>query len=115
MGVHAGLIERAYGIYDGQPTALLPPDRNGWTCFPEGESWPTLMTRLGIALAEILDEAQESDPPLIICHGGVMRALGELLGVWDKDKRTANCELWLMQPTAHPTRETSWQGNQITG
>ena len=96
------LREVIFGRMEGKP--LLPwfPEWLEGRYTPEGsESFPSLTTRVEAALTAAL-EAREG-PLLIVAHGGVFRAIRDLMGL-PKEGHTSNAVPLFCMPD-----EESWQ------
>lgn len=81
------LCEQAFGAWDGQPWASLPPERTAAffadpirTAPPDGESFAACAGRAVTSLAPRL--VPDGPPTLVLAHGGPLRALlAHLLGL----------------------------------
>ena len=86
---HAGLRERDWGSFEGQPLAELPP-REGR---PEGgEDWSEMITRVALAITTCCAQAK-GRLPVLVCHSGVIRSTRLLMGQQNSGARP---------PNAHP-------------
>ena len=108
---HFGLNERSFGLFDGKSADELPGLFHYYQCSPEGETWLKVVSRIAVALEDILNKSDET--PLIVAHGAVARCMGDLLGAWPQDHRFQNCEAWYVEPPKDGTSTSPWQGKQI--
>ena len=77
-----GLREIDVGAWTGRPIAALraddPAGYEGWRAGtftpPEGEAWPDFVSRTSSC---VLDHLATAERLLVVCHGGVVRALLE--------------------------------------
>jgi len=70
------LAEIHAGAWEGAPYATYPSLFNGWNNAPDGEPANDFFERVKRGKSRSLERF--NDPILIVCHGGVMRAFGEL-------------------------------------
>ncbi len=74
-----GLAEINAGDMEGKPYEMVRALFDGWPIIPNGEHPQTFFDRIKAAKIKAMN--QFDGPVLIVCHGGVMRAFGELYGV----------------------------------
>ncbi|OWJ66138.1 histidine phosphatase family protein [Inquilinus limosus] len=87
----AGLVERDWGVLEGQPLAA----RDGYFTNPEGgESWEAFRDRAWAACQPIIAAGPaplaRPSPVLIVAHAGIMRVLRDRLGLDFEAKGVAN-------------------------
>lgn len=69
---------------------------NGWPTIPNGESPDEFFSRVKRGKSRAIEKFNE--PILIVCHGGVMRAFGDMHGLQTPGK-FKNAHLYEFQPT----------------
>lgn len=108
------LAEMDSGDWEGAPwgeiySALIEEEQDT----PNGETVTGFFERVRRGINHSLDH--HAPPPLIVCHGGVMRAVGRLYGI--KSFGFKNCHLYEFEPNpvndAFPWRV--WQYDQDEG
>lgn len=98
----AGLREVSFGDKEGKEAQPWFPEWVAGRYTPEnGESFIALKTRVGAALCQIL--SGQDRLPLIVAHGGVLRAIRDLMGL-PKEESMGNAIPLHCVPT-----ETGWQ------
>lgn len=74
-----GLAEINAGDLEGEPYDNVKALFDGWPEIPNGESMSEFFAR--VKEAKIRALSRFDGPVLIVCHGGVMRAFGEIYGI----------------------------------
>lgn len=97
--IHAGSLEGA--SYEVSRKLFV-----GWDVPEDGEQAPDFFER--IKRAKIHSLTQYEGPVLIVCHGGVMRAIGEIHGI-EPPGRFKNAQLYEFTPTQKETQPFPWQ------
>ncbi len=67
------------GEWEGAPYDICRPLFDGWVNAPQGEKYQDFFER--VKRAKIKALTSHASPVMIVCHGGVMRAVGELFGI----------------------------------
>lgn len=94
------LAEICAGDMEGRPWAECIDIFDGWVQTPGGEHPNDFFTRVKRAKKRALDETTDGSP-LIVCHGGVMRAFGALHDA-DAPAIFRNAHLYEFLPTNNP-------------
>lgn len=98
----ANLGEHHFGDWEGQsPTDIRPLVDKGVNP-PNGEPHAVFHKRVGLGINTAL---QNTELPLIVCHGGVFRGFGGLYG--HKIHQIRNCILYYFEPDT-PNKEFPW-------
>lgn len=92
----ADLAEICAGDMEGKPWAQCMDIFDGWVQTPGGEHPDDFFKRLKRAKTRALNETQDGSP-LIVCHGGVMRAFGALYNL-DAPALFQNAHLYAFIP-----------------
>ncbi len=92
--IHAGDLE-------GAPYDECVELFNGWPEIPNGETPKEFFDRVKQAKSRAIDGSD--DPVLIVCHGGVMRAFGEIHGVTTPGK-FENAHLYEFKPNTQNSK-----------
>ncbi len=88
------IAEQHYGDWEGQPWDLTrQPTRDGIDP-PNGERHVDFHARVGRAISKFTKN--HDTPVMIVCHGGVFRALGALYG--ERIHGIENCSLHYFEP-----------------
>lgn len=95
--IHAGDLE-------GAPYEECRALFTGWPNLPNGETHLNFFERIKRGKLRALSGSHE--PVLIVCHGGVMRALGELYGI-SPPARFANAHLYEFTPVRSDSASSS--------
>lgn len=96
---HPEIAEQMYGDWEGQPWSITrQPTRDGIDP-PNGETHAAFQQRVKNAVTSFVNGYE--GPVMIVCHGGVFRALGALYG--EKIHGVENCTLHYFEPAEHPT------------
>ncbi|MGH1398201.1 MAG: histidine phosphatase family protein [Alphaproteobacteria bacterium] len=95
------LAEICAGDMEGKPWSDCIDIFDGWVQTPGGEAPEDFFTRIKRAKNKALEETKDGSP-LIVCHGGVMRAFGALYGA-DAPAIFRNAHLYEFTPTEHET------------
>ncbi|MBL4804169.1 MAG: histidine phosphatase family protein [Alphaproteobacteria bacterium] len=96
----ADLAELHAGILEGAPYDECQELFTTWPDIPEGETAEEFFERVKRGKAKAINAYP--DPILIVCHGGVMRAFGEIHGV-DTPGRFENAHLYGFFPNDNKT------------
>lgn len=83
---HAGLCERNWGVFEGQPLCRQPERE---TTPDQGESWPDMLARVQETITEIC-AASDGVLPVLVCHSGIIRAARVLWTTGDVGQRPPN-------------------------
>lgn len=98
VSYEAGFREVSFGDKEGQEAKSWFSEWVAGRYTPEnGESFKTLTARVEIALCQVL--SAQDGLPLIVAHGGVLRAIRDLMGL-PKEDRTGNAIPLYCAPTA---------------
>lgn len=89
----AGLSERDWGIFEGQPLTAAHR-REGKP--PEGEDWQCFLNRAGDAITYCI-HASENALPVMVCHSGIIRAARILTGQPNTGSRPPNAKAILFR------------------
>lgn len=100
MNEDPDLAEICAGEMEGKPWAECMDIFDGWVQTPGGEAPDDFFNRIKRAKKRALDETHEGSP-LIVCHGGVMRAFGAIHGA-DAPAIFRNAHLYEFIPTDNP-------------
>jgi len=95
------LAEICAGEMEGRPWEECIDIFDGWVQTPGGEHPDDFFMRLKRAKSRALNATQDGSP-LIVCHGGVMRAFGAIHGA-DAPAIFQNAHLYEFIPTEHDT------------
>lgn len=98
------LAEICAGEMEGRPWAECTEIFDGWVQTSGGEHPDEFFERISRAKKRALDETT-SGSPLIVCHGGVMRAFGAIHGA-DAPAIFRNAHLYEFQP--NDNKEFPW-------
>lgn len=93
------LAEICAGDMEGKPWSECIDIFDGWVQTPGGEAPEDFFTRIKRAKNKAL-EGTQGGSPLIVCHGGVMRAFGALYGA-EAPAIFNNAHLYEFIPTEH--------------
>lgn len=96
---HPEIAEQCYGDWEGQSWDITrQPTRDGIDP-PNGETHAAFYERVKIAVTNFVNTHE--GPVMIVCHGGVFRALGALYG--QQIHGIENCALHYFEPMEHDT------------
>lgn len=98
------LAEICAGDMEGRPWSECMGIFDGWVQTPGGEHPDDFFTRIKNGKTKALTETSEG-MPLIVCHGGVMRAFGALYG-YDAPALFKNAHLYEFMP--HDNEKFPW-------
>jgi len=101
----ADLAEICAGKMEGAPWADCMDIFDGWVQTPGGEHPDDFFTRIKRAKSRALNETADGSP-LIVCHGGVMRAFGAL---YEKDAPAMFRNAHLYEFTPSNDQNFPWQ------
>ena len=110
------LAEIHVGELEGVPYEDCKHILNGWDTTPGGESAEEFFERIKQAKMRALNYTDEG-PVLTVCHGGVMRAFGELYGI-SPEPMFKNAQIHEFTPHSgshFPWRVHEYERNQGTG
>ncbi|MFP4314100.1 MAG: histidine phosphatase family protein [Alphaproteobacteria bacterium] len=93
------LAEMNAGDMEGQPYEIARPLFEGWPVIPNAEHPQDFFDRIKRGKIKALEK---DGPVLIVCHGGVMRAFGEIYGV-PVPGRFRNAHLYDFNPNTSNT------------
>lgn len=96
----ADLAEIHAGVLEGAPYEECDHIFTSWPDIPEGETANGFFDRVKRGKTKAINAFDE--PVLIVCHGGVMRAFGEIHGV-ETPGRFENAHLYGFFPNANKT------------
>lgn len=88
------VAEHFVGAWERRPWEDVRPLLDQDVDPPDGESHAEFRLRIKTALTRILN--QHDTPPLVVCHGGVFRAMGDLYG--QEWHHIHNCVLYEFTP-----------------
>ena len=91
----AGFGEINAGEWEGVSYEIANPLFTGWVDVPGGEKTEDFFAR--VKQSKINALTVHADPVLIVCHGGVMRAIGEIWGI-STPGRFENAHLYEFMP-----------------
>lgn len=93
------------GDWEGESYEITRPMFTSWVTPPNGEDPQDFFTRVKTAKIKALSDYNA--PVMIVCHGGVMRALGEIHGVATPGK-FRNAHLYEFVPSNDPNAVFPW-------
>jgi len=101
-----GLNEQDFGQWEGQPWLPALDQLVRGVEPPGGETNQEFVRRIQSTFHFLLSNHLDESVPLIVCHGGIFHALGNMYG--HQANHIGNCNLYLFEPGLENTHRMPW-------